>query len=228
MAKKKTSNNEPLELARITAKTQAQKDTVYAHDCGYNLLLQGSAGTGKTFLALFLALREVLENEYTRIVLIRSSVSTRDIGHLPGLLEDKLAVYEYPYQHIISELLPNKFEPYQYLKDMGMIEFHSTSYIRGRTFDDSVIVVDEAQNCSFHELDSIITRVGNNSKIMFAGDTSQTDLLKSSKDTCGLAKFSRIIEDMDEFAIVNFTRNDIVRSGLVKSYIISKEDILNE
>lgn len=214
------------DLVQIKAKTPSQKDSIYAYDCDYNLLMQGSAGTGKTFIALYLALRDVLAVKYRKVIIVRSPVATRDLGHLPGDLEEKISIYELPYKHILWELLPNKMEAYDYLKQLGTIEFHPTSFVRGRTFDNSVIIIDEAQNCNFHELDSVITRVGENSKLIIAGDTMQSDLLKSSRDCSGLAKFSKILENMEEFSIVNYLPQDIVRSGLVKSYIINKEAVL--
>lgn len=213
------------DIADIKPMNESQKQVYFVYNSGFNLLLEGSAGTGKTFLSLFLALRDLLGGRYSKIILVRSPVATRDIGHLPGELEDKLSVYEAPYKNILQELLPTKMDPYQYLKDRDMLEFVSTSYIRGTTLDSAVVIVDEAQNCSFHELDSIITRIGKNSRIIFSGDTKQSDLIKSNKDVSGLKTFSKILDQMKEFATVSFTSSDIVRSGLVKSYIMNKEEL---
>jgi len=213
------------DLATIKPKTETQKSLFHAYNTNANLMIKGSAGTGKTFLALYLALREVLEGKYRQVVIIRSSVASRDIGHLPGTLDEKLQVYEDPYRYILGELFPNKQDPYTDLLASGFLEFTSTSFIRGKTYDNCIMIVDEAQNCSLHELDSVITRVGRKTKIMFCGDSLQTDLLKSKNDVSGLEQFCRILDRMDQVCTIVFSRSDIVRSGLVKSYIIAKEEM---
>jgi len=200
-----------------------QKTAFDAYDEGDNLVLAGSAGTGKTFIAMYMALEDLLDPNtfYRKIVIIRSAVPTRDIGFLPGTAEEKKEMYALPYKHICSELFGEK-GAWGKMKTSGQIEFESTSYIRGSTFDDAIIIVDEMQNLTFHELDSVITRVGNNSKIVFCGDYHQSDFrFQDEKD--GLYKFMNIIEQMKNFTVIHFGWDDIVRSGLVRDYIMTKE-----
>lgn len=202
----------------------ANQSRVFAqYDNGDNILLHGVAGTGKTFLSLYLALDDVMygEDNKEKVVIVRSVVPTRDIGFLPGKEHEKTAVYEQPYKAICSEIA-NRGDAYDLLKAKNMIEFISTSFIRGTTLDDCIVIVDECQNMTFHELDSIITRVGVNTRIMFCGDFRQSDLNKPY-DQSGLKEFMRILDSMYYFDKVEFDYEDIVRSGLVKEYIIAKE-----
>lgn len=182
-----------------------------------HLVLSGSAGSGKTFLACYLALDDIFKKEYRRLVIVRSAVSTRDIGFLPGTEKEKVEVYESPYIGVFTELL-GRGDSYSILKLKGIVEFKPTSYIRGTTISDSVIIVDEIQNLTFHELDSILTRVGDNCRIIFCGDFKQSDLGKN-----GMKQFMEILDSMGEFDLIEFTTDDIVRSGLVKNYLIAKE-----
>ena len=192
------------------------------------LFLHGAAGTGKTFISLYLALEKVLDpsTPYECVYLIRSAVPTREIGFLPGDEEDKTALYQIPYQNMVQFMFEQPSDQaftmlYDRLKAQGSVMFLTTSYLRGITLDNSIIIVDECQNLNFHELDTIMTRVGQDSKIIFSGDFFQSDLVKSS-DKDGMPKFMDIIAEMDEFASVEFNIGDIVRSGLVRSYLISK------
>ena len=193
-----------------------------------NLFLFGAAGTGKTFVSLYLALEQVLDpkTKYDNVIIIRSVVPTRDIGFLPGDEEDKSALYQVPYHNMVQFMFEqasdNAFSMlYDRLKNQGSLYFLSTSFLRGLTFDNSIIIVDECQNLNFHELDTITTRVGQDSKIVFCGDFSQTDLLKQNERN-GLHDFLRILEEMQEFNCVEFNIGDIVRSGFVKNYLIQK------
>ena len=181
-------------------------------------MLHGCAGTGKTFISLYLALDDLQKEEYSRIVLVRSAVPTREMGFLPGTEDEKSKVYEAPYVSIMQELFSRGDNPYGQLKQKGVINFLTTSYIRGTTFNDSVIIVDECQNMTFHELDSIITRVGKNCRIIFCGDFFQSDLKSSS----GLKDFMMIIKSMNEFYFIGFGIPYIVRSDFVKSYLTEK------
>lgn len=188
-----------------------------------HLSLIGSAGTGKTFCALFLALDELLNNEqYEKIIIIRSAVSSRDIGFLPGDQQEKGQVYELPYIGICDEMFEFS-KSYETLKKLGKIEFQLSSFLRGTTFSNSIIIVDEAQNMSFQEADTIITRTGQNSKVIIVGDIKQNDLVRSKYDQSGFNKLYEIIVNMDSFEIIEFNHDDIVRSGFVKEYIITKE-----
>ena len=197
-------------------------------DKGNNLFSYGAAGTGKTFIALYLALRDVMNEEspYDKVYIVRSLVSTREIGFLPGTHEDKSELYQIPYKNMVRHMfeMPDdtSFDMlYDNLKHQETISFWSTSFLRGTTLDDAIVIVDECQNLNFHELDSIITRVGQDSKIVFCGDVNQSDLQRTNERN-GILDFQRILEGMDEFSMIEFGINDIVRSGLVKSYLISK------
>ena len=211
--------------------TENQKIVFDSYKDNKSLFLYGAAGTGKTFITLYLALREVLDpiTPYQKLYIVRSLVSTREIGFLPGDHEDKSDIYQIPYKHMVKYMfeLPtyNDFDMlWGNLKTQDSIKFWSTSFIRGTTLDDAIIIVDESQNLNFHELDSIMTRVGENCKIMFCGDVAQTDLVKTN-DKNGILDFQKIISRMPEFDLVEFGVNDIVRSGIVKSYLISKIEI---
>ena len=188
----------------------------------------GVAGTGKTFVALYKALKDVL-NEYTpyeKVYIVRSLVATREIGFLPGDHEDKSSLYQIPYKNMVQSMFEmpddNSFEMlYDNLKAQETISFWSTSFIRGTTLDNAIVIIDECQNLNFHELDSIITRVGQDTKIVFCGDAAQTDLIKINERS-GILDFQRILQNMEEFSLIEFGIEDIVRSGLVKSYLINK------
>ena len=193
-----------------------------------HIVAYGVAGTGKTFITLYNALKDVLDEStpYERVYIVRSLVSTREIGFLPGDHEDKSTLYQIPYKHIVKYMfqMPSDadFEMlYGNLKSQETIKFWSTSFLRGTTLDNAIIIVDQFQNLNFHELDSIITRVGENSKICFCGDASQTDLVKTN-DKNGIVDFMSILRKMISFGIIEFDVNDIVRSGLVKEYIVAK------
>ena len=204
----------------ITGNQQLAYD---AWDDGDNLVLAGSAGTGKTFIAMHMALEELLDPDspIRQIVVLRSVVSVRDPGHLPGTKEEKETVFQIPYKNICGELF-NDNGAWGKMISAKQIQFESTSFIRGATFNDSVIIVDEMQNLNFHELDSVITRIGDRSKIIFCGDYKQTDF-RFEDEKNGLFKFMSIIEQMKHFSIINFTWADIVRSGLVRDYLMTKE-----
>ena len=219
-------------LVTVESVGPAQGTAFEEYAKGKNLFLTGAAGTGKTFVLLHLALKEVLQKEtpYDKVVLIRSLLPSRDIGFLPGTLDEKSNLYQDPYRILVRYLfqMPNEQE-FQMLYDklvaQGSLEFYSTSFLRGQTFDRSIIIVDESENMLFHELDTIITRVGQDSKIMFAGDAAQTDLKKNNGDRDGYRQFSNILEDMEEFSVITFGIGDIIRSGLVRSYLIAKQNM---
>lgn len=194
-----------------------------AWDEGDNLVLAGSAGTGKTFIAMYMALEEMLDpdNYYRKVIIVRSAVPTRDMGFLPGTAEEKKQMYTLPYKNICSELFNDKAS-WGKMNTSQQIQFESTSFIRGATFDDAIIIVDEMQNLTFHELDSVITRVGRNSRIIFCGDYRQTDF-RFEDEKEGIFKFMKIMEQMKDFSTVNFGWDDIVRSGMVRDYIMTKE-----
>lgn len=189
----------------------------------YFVALHGVAGTGKTFCAVYKALEEVLDkgNPFKKIILVRSAVQSREIGHLPGDVGEKMEIYQQPYRQICETLFGRK-DAYQRLEEQGYIEFISTSFIRGMSFDDAVIIVDEMQNLTFEEIDTVMTRVGYRSKIIWCGDYRQTDLNKKKNDMSGILKFFDIAMHMSSFTRIEFTPDDIVRSSLVKDYILAK------
>ena len=217
-------------LLDIEPITDNQRVLFESYKAGKHLIAYGAAGTGKTFVTLYNALKDVLDDHtpYERIYIVRSLVATREIGFLPGDYEDKSDIYQVPYKHMVKYMfqMPSDadFEMlYGNLKSQDTVKFWSTSFLRGTTLDHSIIIVDEFQNLNFHELDSIMTRVGENSKIMFCGDASQTDLQKTN-DRNGIVDFMNILRKMPSFDIIEFGIDDIVRSGLVKEYIIAKLD----
>ena len=195
----------------------------------YFIALHGVAGTGKTFSALYKAIEEVLDrsNTFEKIIVVRSAVQSREIGHLPGTVDEKMDIYQQPYRQICETLFGRK-DAWDRLEEQGHIEFISTSFIRGMSFDNAIIIVDEMQNMTFEEIDTVMTRVGNQSKIIWCGDYRQTDLNKKKNDVSGLLKFFDIAYHMGAFTRIEFTPDDIVRSSLVKDYILAKlkfEDI---
>lgn len=189
------------------------------------MLLHGSAGTGKTFIALYKALEEVLDkgNPFNKVVVCRSAVASRDIGHLPGNEMEKTEVYMRPYIDMCEELFPDKHQVFERLQESKKIDWMITSFVRGITLDDAIIIVDECQNMNDMELNSIMTRIGQRSKVIFAGDFKQSDLYAKRNDMSGLKKFMVIADLMPSFKIFEFTPEDIVRSDIVKEYIIARE-----
>lgn len=226
MKRKKPLNSD--RLADIKPVTENQTKLFDSYNKQKHLFVYGCAGTGKTFCSLYLALKDVLNEitPYDRVVIVRSLVATREIGFLPGDHEDKSSLYQIPYKNMVKYMFEMtsdaEFEMlYGNLKQQESIKFWSTSFIRGTTLDNCIILVDECQNLNFHELDSIITRVGEDSKIIFCGDATQSDLTRNNERS-GVIDFMKIIQRMPEFESVEFDVNDIVRSGLVKSYIVNK------
>ena len=211
------------DLTTYDPQTDNQKAVYDAWDDGENLVLAGSAGTGKTFVAMFLALEAMLERDtpYHKVIIVRSVVPIRDMGYLPGTLEEKREVFETPYKAIATQLFDDK-AAYAKLINSNQIEFTTTSYIRGITIDNAIIIVDEMQNMNFHELDSVITRVGENCRIIFSGDYHQSDFVKSDERD-GLQKFLRIVEQLKNFSVITFSWQDIVRSDFLRDYIMTKE-----
>ena len=229
MRRKRPINNN--HLKEIEPKTSTQEKVFEAYDEGKNLFLYGHAGTGKTFIALYLALKEILSGTsgYEKVYMVRSLVPTREIGFLPGDHADKSSLYQIPYKNMVQYMfkMPDdaSFDMlYDNLMDQETISFWSTSFIRGTTLDNCIIIVDEFQNLNFHELDSIITRVGENSKIMFCGDATQSDLVKTNEKN-GIIDFMRILRTMPSVDCIEFGVEDIVRSGLCKEYLVAKTEM---
>lgn len=213
------------DMKAIRPMNETQREFFESYILGNHVVGNGSAGTGKSFLSVYLALTDVLDVEKPqhRLIIIRSAVASRDIGHLPGSIEEKMAVYEEPYKAIVGNLM-SKNNAYTDMKDAGKIEFMPTSFVRGLTWDNAVVVVDEAQSMTFHEINSVITRLGHNSKIIICGDIAQNDLITKKQDQSGFNRMLAIAGKMDSFDIVTFTRHDIVRSKFVKDWICAAED----
>lgn len=219
-ATRNSGRQSEFQLAHVSPLTNNQ---VKVLGCEKNQVLSGYAGTGKTFLASYLAYNSIFNTgEFNKLIYMRSAVSTRDLGFLPGTDAEKIAVYEAPYVDTASKLF-GRGDTYDILKKKGIVHFTSTSFVRGINLNNAVIIVDECQNMTYHELDSIITRLEENCRIYFCGDMRQADLRKN-----GLVDFYRVLNAMDEFHFVEFQKDDIVRSQLVKNYIVKKEEILDK
>lgn len=210
-----------LEFEPITANQKKAWDSWYKDQD--NIALVGSAGTGKTFIGLYFALEAVLKKDspYYQVILVRSVVPTREIGFLPGSISEKVDVYQAPYKNICDELFHEE-KAYQNLINSHALDFETTSYIRGKTFDNAIILVDEMQNLNFHELDSVITRMGKHSRIIFCGDYLQSDFTNEGERE-GVNKFLNVMDHMKNFNTIRFTWDDIVRSDFVRDYIMTKE-----
>jgi predicted ribonuclease YlaK len=226
-AKTKTVNNTLKvridDLKTFQPLTENQKNFFDSYKRGdYFIALHGVAGTGKTFCALYKAIEEVLDksNPFDKIIVVRSAVQGREIGHLPGDVNEKMEIYQQPYRQICETLFDRK-DAWDRLEEQHHIEFISTSFIRGMSFDDAIIIVDEMQNLTWEELNTCMTRVGYRSKIMFCGDYRQTDLNKKKNDMSGLGRFLDIADLMKSHTRIEFTPDDIVRSSLVKEWILA-------
>jgi predicted ribonuclease YlaK len=234
MSNRQMKRKKPINLdyiKKIEPLTENQESFFELYKKDQNLVAYGCAGTGKTFITLYNALKEVLDprSPYEKIYIVRSLVATREIGFLPGDHEDKSSLYQIPYKNMVKYMFEMPDDAafdmlYANLKAQGTISFWSTSFIRGTTFDNAIIILDEFQNLNFHALDSIITRIGEDSKIMFCGDATQSDLTKTSERT-GIMDFLRILQNMPSFGIIEFAAEDICRSGLVKEYIMTKLEL---
>lgn len=213
-----------MSIKTIAPLTDNQRKTFESYRAGKNLMLHGMAGTGKTFISMYLALNDVINRElYDNVTLVRSVVPTRDMGFLPGNQKEKSQAYEMPYFPIATDLF-GRGDAYEVLKQKKLINFITTSFIRGTTINDSVIIVDEVENMTFHEIDSVITRVGKNCRIIFCGDFRQSDLQKNDEKN-GLLRFMDIVDKLRGFDYIEFGQDDIVRSGLVRDYIIAKTEL---
>ena len=229
MKRKKPINTDM--MRDIEPLTDNQKKLFESYKNGKNLVAYGAAGTGKTFNTLYNALREALDptSPHDKIYIVRSLVATREIGFLPGDHDDKSFLYQIPYKNMVKYMFEMPSDAdfqmlYGNLKAQDTIDFWSTSFIRGTTLDKAIIIVDEFQNLNYHELDSIMTRVGADTKIMFCGDATQTDLIKQNERN-GIHDFMRILRVMPSLNIIEFGVEDIVRSGLCKEYLLAKLEL---
>lgn len=213
------------DLNSIRPLTTGQKIMFESYFSGNNIVANGSAGTGKSFCAAYLALTDVLrgDTQQQEIIIVRSAVSTREIGHLPGEISDKLAPYEEPYRDIFATLL-RKGDAYDTMKESGKLRFMATSFVRGLTWNNAVVIIDEAQSMTFHEINSVITRLGDNSRLIICGDIAQNDLIVRRNDQSGFMRALTALGRMRSIDVVQFTREDIVRSAFVKEWICAVED----
>ncbi len=212
-------------LLKVEAKTENQQRAFDYFLEGYNLILSGSAGSGKTMLALYLGLKSLLLRKYEKVVIVRSIVPTRNIGFLKGTQQEKECVYEQTYLNLVNKLLPTIPNAYDVMKKEKTIEFTSTSFIRGNNIDKAVVIIDEFSNLTYHELSSVITRLGENVSVIFSGDFYQSDL-RYSDEKEGVLKFLKVLSLMEEdFKRVDFTIDDVVRSGLVKRFLLAEHEL---
>jgi phosphate starvation-inducible PhoH-like protein len=228
-ARKRTASAEAkaqhFSLKRVKPLTENQERTFEAYEEGNHLVLSGSAGSGKSFLAMYLGLKDLLDDasHYNRIIIIRSAVPSRDLGFVPGTLEEKAKIYQEPYQNIVNELI-GRGDAWHFLMNKQIIEFQTTSFLRGLTFRDCIIVFDEFQSATFHEIDTVFTRIGENCRFILCGDYNQNDL-NNKKEKSGLNEAISILERINNVTRINFGIQDIVRSGFVKEYLTVKEKL---
>jgi len=212
-------------LKDVSPLTKTQEDVFYSYNEGQNLILHGVAGTGKTYLSLYLALQDLEAGITEKVVIVRSVVSSREIGHLPGSLQEKTVVYEQPYREIVSDLL-QRGDAYDILKRNNQVVFLTSSFVRGITLDNSIVVIDEIQNMNDQEINSILTRIGRNTRVIICGDYRQSDLENQRrKEVSGLANMMKIGAKMKSFDIIEFQVKDIVRSGFVKEYLVARMNL---
>lgn len=209
------------DLLKVQPLNEKQTDVFSHYEDGDHIALIGSAGTGKTYLATYLAMRDLMNNDVDKVMFFRSTVQSRNMGFLPGELEEKYAPFEQPYKDTLAQLF-NRTSTYDEMKKRGMVEFHPTAFLRGITCDNAVMIIDEAQNMTFQEIDTILTRVGENSRVYIVGDTRQDDL-KNNREVSGLSSFLKVINNSDLFSTVEFKAEDCVRSGFVKDWLQLKE-----
>ena len=212
-----------LQLTKIQPLTDNQKRAFNSYENGKNLMLHGTAGTGKTFSAFFLALKDTLEDKYEKVIVVRSVVPSREMGYLPGTQKEKTKVYELPYYSICEQLF-NRGDAYEILKSKNKVDFISTSFIRGITISNSIVIIDECQNMMWSELSTILTRVGENCRVLICGDTKQSDLTERT-GKADVLKLLKVCQRMGSFDFIQMTRDDICRSGFVKQFIIECEEL---
>lgn len=218
-------------LQKMHPLTENQAKLFESYENGKNILAHGSPGTGKTHVLLYNALKDVLNERtpYDKIILLRSTVQSLDIGFVPGSVNEKIAPFESPYKHMVKSMFElsteEEFEMiYGLLKSEKIIDFMCVSFLRGTTFDNCILIVDECQNMNYHQLSTVITRVGQDSKIFFAGDSRQSDLTKQSERK-GFIDFAKVLERMESFDLIKFEIEDVVRSGIVKQFLIAEHEL---
>lgn len=210
----------------ITPLTDNQKVMFDSYYNEYDICAFGSAGTGKSFIGCYLGISDVLDPKqpHQQVIIVRSAVASRDVGFMPGSLEEKTAYYEMPYRDIFTELF-SRSSTYDDMKAAGLVKFMPTSFIRGVTWDNAIVIIDEAQNMTEQEINTVMTRIGDNTRVIICGDVRQNDLLKNSRDQTGMPRLLRTLNYMDNFTKIEFTRDDICRSEFVKKWIIATEQV---
>jgi phosphate starvation-inducible protein PhoH and related proteins len=205
----------------VTAKTVGQKkylDAIRRHDVTFGI---GPAGTGKTYLAVAMALAALREGRVSRIILTRPAVEAGEaLGFLPGDLYEKIMPYLRPLHDALQDMLPP--EEVQKDTERGVIEIAPLAYMRGRTLNHAFIILDEAQNSTTEQMFMFLTRLGINSKAVITGDETQIDLPTSKHS--GLLEAHRALRHTEGIAIVEFTKRDVVRHPLVQRIISAYED----
>lgn len=214
------------DLRHIKPRTDRQREAMEAFIAnGDDVALLGSAGTGKTLLALYLAANELVSGgDIEHIVIVRAPVQAVDQGFLPGTLEEKQAPYEAPYGPLLAKLFGHA-TTYERMKEAGILQFVTPSFMRGTTIDNSVIILEEVQNCSIEHIDTVVTRTGDTSRLVVTGDTRQMDLNRTHGFSSGVQEFIEVSRNMRGFSIVNFTVHDIVRGPRVKSWVAAREQL---
>lgn len=214
------------DIKAIMPKTDTQRDFFESYFTGNHVVASGFPGTGKTYISMWLALQSIfsVDQKQDKLIIVRSAVASREIGFLPGTKEEKMEPFEAPYKDIVADLI-GKGTSYEDMRDAGKIEFMPTSYLRGLTWDNCVVLIDEIQNLSWMEIHTVITRLGKNSRLLICGDISQNDLAGKRFEETGIANFLKVAKEMTSFDIIEFTKHDVVRSGLVKEWIIAKEEL---
>ena len=209
----------------IKAKTVGQRHYVDSIRKNTIVFGVGPAGTGKTFLAVAMAVKALREKQVSRIILTRPAIEAGEkLGFLPGDLQSKIDPYLRPLYDALFEMMGA--ENYQRHIEKGTIEIAPLAYMRGRTLDDSFIILDEAQNATPEQMKMFLTRLGFNSKAVITGDLTQTDLPSTQKS--GLAEAVRILADVDDINIHHFTDRDVVRHKLVQQIILAYQKYENE
>lgn len=229
MGKKKTAAQETTKqhfsLKKITPLTDNQTKTFEEYEKGNHLILSGSAGSGKSFLAMYLGMKDLMQfnSYYNKLIIIRSAVPTRDLGFVPGTLEEKSKIYQEPYMNIVNELV-GRGDAWHFMTNKEIIEFQTTSFLRGLTFKDCIIIFDEFQSATFHEIDTVLTRVGENCRFILCGDFNQNDL-SLKKEKSGFQNAITILKNIENVSEISFNINDVVRSGFVRKYLEQKQKL---
>lgn len=200
----------------ITARTENQQKLVKAFDENDLVFATGPAGSGKTFVAIALAVRALKNKETRKIILSRPAVEAGEkLGFLPGEMKDKLDPYLQPLYDALQDMIPvAKLKEYM---ENNVIQIAPLAFMRGRTLNDAIIILDEAQNTTTHQIKMFLTRLGMNAKMIVTGDVTQIDLPPST--TSGLIQAMRVLKDVKGIGRVQFDKKDIVRHKLVQRIV---------